>query len=393
LLIVAVSGRALACAARRAGFTPLVADFFADADTQQLAHTWHRLSDLKRGMRWQNLGPALDALAKQAPSPVLGVIHGAGFEDRPQLLTRIAARWPVLGNDAAKVARLKAPESFFVTLDRLGIPHPKTMTRRPVKDARWLAKRRGGAGGSHVRPSRLGEHGPDVYYQKRAEGTAVSALFVANGEDARVLGFSEQWTSPTRRSPWRYGGAVRPALLSASAKSKMTEAAERTARAFKLKGLGSADFLLSETGPLLLEINPRPGATLDIFDSDSVPLLRIHLDAIMQGKLPRRGLGFDDAMASAIVYAPQAVTVPTRMTWPGWAADRPKPRDRIDKSRPICTVCARAATGDLARQLVSERIVNILNILRGLTRGESSGQGLEKGRDRNDSGRLAERQH
>ncbi|MET0301922.1 MAG: hypothetical protein ABW010_04740 [Methyloceanibacter sp.] len=40
LLIASVSARALAEAARRAGFTPLVADFFADADTQDAAHAF-----------------------------------------------------------------------------------------------------------------------------------------------------------------------------------------------------------------------------------------------------------------------------------------------------------------------------------------------------------------
>jgi len=38
-LVVAVSGRALAASARRAGFVPLGADFFAVADTRQIAHS------------------------------------------------------------------------------------------------------------------------------------------------------------------------------------------------------------------------------------------------------------------------------------------------------------------------------------------------------------------
>ena len=36
-----------------------------------------------------------------------------------------------------------------------------------------------------------------------------------------MLGFSEQWTAPSKRSPWRYGGAVRPAHLAAAAKDAM----------------------------------------------------------------------------------------------------------------------------------------------------------------------------
>ena len=123
---------------------------------------------------------------------VLGVVYGAGFEDRTELLSLIAKHWRLLGNDAATVKRLKAPESFFAALDRLGIPHPATSSERPRKGAGWLAKRKGGAGGSHVVPSRLKRDAGNVYYQERIDGRAVSALFVANGSEARVLGFSEQ---------------------------------------------------------------------------------------------------------------------------------------------------------------------------------------------------------
>ena len=61
---------------------------------------------------------------------------------------------------------------------------------------------------------------------------------------------------------------------------------ERVAQCFDLKGLGSADFLVNGEDFHLLEINPRPGATLDIFDSEAEPLLRIHLEAVLEQRLP-----------------------------------------------------------------------------------------------------------
>ena len=67
----------------------------------------------------------------------------------------------------------------------------------------------------------------------------------------------------------------------------MTETVELVAQAFRLKGLGSADFLVNGGEARLLEINPRPGATLDIFDSDTQPLLGLHLDAVLERRLPR----------------------------------------------------------------------------------------------------------
>ena len=391
LLIASVSGRQLAHAARRAGFTPLVADFFADTDTQAAAHACRKLGgDIANGMRRQSLLPALRALAALAPSPILGLVYGAGFEDRPELLTLIARHWPLLGNKAATVARLKAPESFFAELDRLGIPHPATTSEPPRKGAGWLAKCKGGAGGSHIAPSRLRRDTRSIYYQQRVAGRAVSALFLANGRRARVLGFSEQWTAPTQRSPFRYGGALRPASLAQSVERQIVSAVAAIARSFAVVGLASADFVVNGDAALLLEINPRPGATLDIFDSGAKPLMRLHLEAIREGRLRRSGLKFDDAMASAIVYSPCRVCVPSGTAWPDWSADRPKPAERIDKNRPICTVLARGSKRAQAKRLVEERICRILYGFQGVSRGENVEQ---KGRNRRGAAKgVAERQ-
>src|SRR4029453_4068758 len=166
LLIAAVSGRQLAASARRAGLIPLVADFFADADTQELAHACCKLpGDIARDMTWRSLAPALHSLADAAPSPVLGLVYASGFEDRTELLTLIGKRWPLLGNDAATVARIKAPESFFAVLDRLGIKHPPTTIEPPPHAAGWLAKRIGGAGGSHIVAGRLNTRRRKGYLQ------------------------------------------------------------------------------------------------------------------------------------------------------------------------------------------------------------------------------------
>ncbi|MFZ0397646.1 MAG: ATP-grasp domain-containing protein [Methyloceanibacter sp.] len=363
LLVVAVSGRALAASARRAGFVPLVADFFADADTRQIAHSCDKLDDLKRGFQWKALAPALEALAEAAPSPLLGVVYGSGFEDRPTLLAKIAERWPLLGNEPSVVERVKSPEVLFTELARLGIPHPRTVMDPAAAGSGWLAKRQGGAGGSHVaaagsarRRSTKGR----TYFQEKLEGRPVSTLFAGTGTSAQVLGFSEQWAAPTAHAWWRYGGAARPAELSQTLEARLTYTVERVAQCFDLKGLGSADFLVNGEDFYLLEINPRPGATLDIFDSEAEPLLRIHLEAVLDNRLPTALRNLPAATAAAIVYATEPITVSQTMIWPDWTFDRPHIGERIDKDRPICTVWARSRTKVEARRLVDERIESIL---------------------------------
>src|ERR1700750_2218115 len=96
VLIVAASGRALAASARGGGFVRLVADFCGDQDTIAVAAAHVRLCDgLERGMRRDNILPALESLAaRQEPA---GAVWGTGFEDRPELIRSIRRRWTLLG--------------------------------------------------------------------------------------------------------------------------------------------------------------------------------------------------------------------------------------------------------------------------------------------------------
>lgn len=368
VLIAATSGRALARAARDAGYTPLVADFFADVDTRELAHACRKMpSAIARGFQWQSLAPALGGLAQDAPSPVCGLVYGAGFEDRPVLLDTIAERWPLLGNDAATVTAVKAPETFFAALDKLGIPHPATQTMRPENGNHWVTKRRGGAGGGHVSQDPQRQSAADLYYQEWVEGRAVAAFFVADNKEAHVLGFSEQWTAPAPGRPWRYGGAVRPASLPKGTAVGMDRAVQAVTQAFGLRGLGSADFIVTQHGFYLLEINPRPGATLDLYAHKDAPPLALHIDALLGRNLPPTRFANTDAAAAATVFASEALTIPSDMTWPAWVSDVPQLGERIDKQRPICTVLARAATAEDAKRLVETRKTDVLSTLQNKT--------------------------
>jgi predicted ATP-grasp superfamily ATP-dependent carboligase len=217
-----------------------------------------------------------------------------------------------------------------------------------------VAKRRGGSGGGHVAAASAKESGEGVYYQSRVPGKPVSALLLANGVTAVVLGFSEQWGCPTPRQPFRYGGAVRPADIAPGLVERLAESACRLAAALSLTGLNSADFMVDGDDFWILEINPRPGATLDIFEADGASLFSLHMGACA-GDLIDDAPRLDGAKASAIFYAERDVVAPQRFKWPDWSADRPNAGIAIKAGEPLCTVHAGAATGLEARALVDER--------------------------------------
>src|ERR1043166_9265280 len=196
VLIAAASGRALAASARRAGYAPFVADVFGDADTLALAAAHARIGG---GMAIDEaeLFSALEALDHMGGHPPLGLVWGTGFEDKPELLGLLAQRWRLLGNGAEVVAHLKDPIRLACLCADCGTCHPEVSLVRPGNPAGWLAKRRGGAGGSHIRPrADPAELGTNFYFQRHHPGAPISLLFLADGRRTLPLGFSAQWSWP-----------------------------------------------------------------------------------------------------------------------------------------------------------------------------------------------------
>jgi predicted ATP-grasp superfamily ATP-dependent carboligase len=358
VLVAALSGRVLAAAAARAGFVPLVADLFGDLDTRAIARDLIRLpGSLAQGLRRKSLLDALDRLADGRTTE--GIVYGSGFEDRPGLLAAIGRRYRLLGTPPETVARVKDPFAFSALCHRAGIPHPTTRRTGQAR-GRWLEKRIGAAGGAHVRPAETRRADrPMWYYQRRVGGQSVSALFLADGQHALVLGFSEQWSDPIPGQPFRYGGAVRPASVPEAQSQQMASAVARLAADSGVVGLCSADFLLRPDGFDLLEVNPRPGATLDIFHGTEGRLFHLHLDAC-GGRLPDRSPSFAGAAAAAVVYARAAIRLPAGFMWPSWTADRQPSGEDVPAGAPLCTVIAEAETACLARRVVDERKNEIL---------------------------------
>jgi uncharacterized protein len=169
VLIAAASGRALAASARRGGYAPLVADFFGDEDTAAVAEAHIRLGHgLARGM---SSGSSR---------------RSRGLQARDRRPGPSAARDSRIGRSCSPTSR-SAGRS-------LATDPPRSRARN------WLAKRQGGAGGHHIRSAADSDGaGGTFYFQRRVEGLSVSALFLADGHRATMVGAHAKAVIPLRR--------------------------------------------------------------------------------------------------------------------------------------------------------------------------------------------------
>jgi predicted ATP-grasp superfamily ATP-dependent carboligase len=353
IIVVAYSARALASSANRAGFAPLAIDVFGDDDTREMTLASVKLDGgLSDGLAPDNVVVAVETLIR-ANDPI-GLVYGSGFEHQPETLAAIAGETRVFGNDAETLKRATDPLALARLCEANGVRHPQIQFAPPDEPELWLMKRQGGAGGAHVAAAaRSSGTSPDGYYQLRMTGTSISALFLASGRKAEIIGLSLQWTAPTPASPFRYGGAAGPVDIGPVQSEEIARIVAVVASELDLVGLNSADFLVSRDAVWLIEINPRPGATLDVFESNDETLFARHVAACEGRLVPTPpSLAFK---AAEIVYATHDIVLREGRNWPDWVVDRPTPGTRIAAGDPLCTALAAGATVDLARACAGER--------------------------------------
>lgn len=357
LLIVSASGRALAESARRGGWAPVVMDAFADRDTRKAAARCLPVPARAGGIDQAKVIAALEAFPRGGD-----IVYGGGLESEPHVIDALHAHGRVHGNDGATVRAVCDPDYFFPVLRAHGIPHPVTR-RCPPRSTGWLRKRAGDCGGAHVRPwdRNADDDDPAVYFQRFVEGPAMSALFLADGISARVIGFNNQWTAcDDHRAPFRYAGAVSKAPLSLMYAAMLEEWAGILTREFGLRGLNGIDFIASEDGPLVIELNPRPCSTLELYDRDLTKgLLALHIQTCLDG-LPREiPWQTRRVRAHAVVYARRPLRVPASLRWPDWSSDLPRGKQLIAVGEPICSVHGDGENARVACRLVRQRQARI----------------------------------
>jgi len=290
------------------------------------------------------------------------VVYAGGLENHPALLRRLGRRAPILGNGPDAVEAVRDPARFFSFLRAACLPHPPTLlgpsTPKRAPRGSWLFKPIRSGGGVRVRRAGEGERRPRGFYrQGLVRGLAASAVFVADGRRARILGVTHQIPAPglEEEDGFRYGGNIAgPAsrLLSAGTRRVLSRAVAALTERFALRGLNGIDFIVKGDTPHILEVNPRYTASMELLeDLSGRCLFDLHLEALERRRLPARALRARRFLAKGILYARERVVWPWSGDVPGIdVRDRPMPGETIESGHPVCTIVVSGRSAEDCRK-------------------------------------------
>jgi uncharacterized protein len=363
-LIIARSGRALASSAKRAGYKVSVADCFSDEDTKSIAESVHQIQIKGDRFVAEPLIKHIQEVVSRSPNVKL--IPASGFESSSELLKSLAKVAPVLSNSEESIVALKDPINFFNMLDRNAIAHPRVFISRPKDPENYLKKKIGGTGGDHVSWCNQvnSRDDSDCYYQEFISGVTFSVVFLANGVNAKIVGFNQQLqTNAFADMPFLYQGAITRDNNEVEERNNIEDIINKITKETGLTGLCGLDYIIDEGGQIqVLEVNPRPPATFELHERQQ-PLFDAHLDCF-DGSLPDyKSENGKEMSGYVILYAKENMFINDKVKWPDWIKDRPSIGSVVPVRFPICTVHSQETSLDKVKNILINRLQHIESII------------------------------
>ena len=355
LTILGASARAAAFSAVRAGIAPVAGDLFADVD----------LAACSRATR-VNRYPHDLARVCAGPQPGPWMYTGA-LENWPDLVERMAGRRPLLGNDGRILREVRDPLRLRDALTAAGIDTPRVPLdpSQIPRDGSWLLKPLRSAGGHQIEPyagdaAALSQQ--HWYYQEYIAGAVYSAVFVADGTAAVLLGATRQLVGEawTHARQFQYCGSIGPLALAREEHAALQTVGTCLVQAFQLRGVFGVDYVESAGRLWPIEVNPRYTASAEIVEWHSKQsIVGLHVAACLGNLLPTTHQSRATPIrGKAVLFARQAITVSNEMSqwlldqnceaplgegddweWPQFA-DIPQPGTHLRAGAPVLTLFA-----------------------------------------------------
>jgi len=375
VLVIGVNTRHIACSASRAGYTVYTLGRFNDVDLKACSDrsVIHDMPDV-HDLDLPELIPLFRTLL-----PVDFIVLGPGFEHLGNWVEEITGNVPVLNNPPHIFTNISDKAWLAKKLKILNLPHPFTVPLDSLKTPEeWtggypaIIKPRVGAGGMENRlvidlkdlemAMNVLDSG-QYLLQEYIKGTVTSVSIISTGKQAVAIAVNEQLAGIDTLTgmPFAYCGNITPYISEYN--DWMRETSMNLAKELALVGSNGVDFIITDKGPVVLEVNPRFQGSIDTVErSTGLNIFRLHHESF-KGKLPVCG---DSQCFSikTIFFAPRRLVVEKRVYDylvqcynEGTAADVPSKGTVCEKDEPVVSFLLK---GNSRMEVISqaEQLVN-----------------------------------
>ncbi|MCJ7443215.1 MAG: ATP-grasp domain-containing protein [Methanotrichaceae archaeon] len=340
ILVAGINVRHIACSAARAGHKIFAVDGYCDQDLKECTS---KTMVLDPKVAEQLVSKCIECFSPDA------LVLGSGLEELRIKGVRI------LNNSPDKISRVSDKLWLARWLEKKDYPTVPTWESTGNFSQPVIIKPRKGAGGVDCR---LIEGDAEIkledgfIIQDFVAGTPASVSVISNGHNAKAIAINEQliglsWTGAKN---FRYCGNITPLQYTPFG---LTDLAESIISELGLVGSNGGDFMLTERGPLILEVNPRFQGSLDTVElSTGENVFQAHLQAF-QGDLPEN---FEPRISAgrAIIYAENDILIKKSLV-SEWITDIPKIGSEIRSSDPLISILATGKTKQQVMRLLQNR--------------------------------------
>ena len=369
ILAIGYTVRHIVCSGSRAGYEMYAADAIGDVDMKRCAKEYIPLNwdhaDLK--------------LLEGTIKVVDGVILGSGFEGADFDFLTAEDREKIEGNKPAKTKQVANKAWLASKLADFGIPQPLTYTGKAITDGEAkqlhypvVAKPAYGGGGianffcyTETELIRSAKQLPEFLFQDYIKGKPASISVISSKRDVIAISVNEQLIgldSLSAPAPLVYCGNISPFVTTYA--DTACEIAETLTKELGLIGSNGVDIVITDDGPVVIEVNPRIQGSLDTVELSTGLNLVDETTKAVEGDLVLDSVNAKRYAVKAVVFAARDGAIAGNFdTEKGGIVDIPEKGRLVKQGEPIATGIG---IGDNRASAFAEAMKNVDRIKAGV---------------------------
>ncbi len=238
-------------------------------------------------------------LKKIDPFNEMSILLGSGFAET--ISEDIISGRKNYGNNFETIKKIKS-KSFFKELRKQKINFP-SISKQPKKNGKWLIKEYQSYGGTKVKLYTSSKYiNKNAYLQKFINGDLVSVQFFVENQNVEILSICDQITKKSKKGLFLIKSLVTKKIKTNLSK-KIHSLVKKVSKTFSLKGINNLDLIMQGENFFLLEVNPRPGLSTNILNSNYEDIFEI--------KSPKK-ITYHGHHSSTVIYARKEIKINKR---------------------------------------------------------------------------------